>query len=69
MPERVPSASGSASTAGACRTTTSGTSECSSSTVGVMNIVFAKSAWYGLPVITRTPMRWAVSAPAKASTT
>ncbi len=36
---------------------------------GSMNIVFANSAWYGLAVITRTAIRWAGSAPAKASTT
>ena len=69
MPVRVPSASGSASTAGACSTSTSGANDRSSAAAGVMNIVFANSAWYGLPVTTRTPMRWAWSAPAKASTT
>ena len=37
--------------------------------VGSMNIVFANSAWYGCEVITRTAMRCASSAPAKASTT
>ena len=34
-----------------------------------MNIVCAKSAWYGCAVITRTPIRCAGSAPAQASTT
>ena len=34
-----------------------------------MNIVLAKSAWYGCAVITRTPIRCAASAPAQASTT
>ena len=69
MPLRVPSSSGSASTAGACRTSASGSKDSSSSAVGSMNIVFANSAWYGRSVITRTEMRWAGSAPANASTT
>ena len=69
VPVRVPSSSGSASTAGACRTSASGSKSSSSSAVGSMNIVFANSAWYGCEVITRTEMRCASSAPAKASTT
>ncbi len=69
MPLRVPSVAGSASRSGACRTSACGSKEASSSSVGSMNIVFAKSAWYGRSVITRTAIWWAGSAPAKASTT
>ena len=67
--ERVPSSSGSAETEGACRTSASGSISSSSSSVGSMNSVFAKSACQGLSLITRTAMRCAGSAPANASTT
>ena len=67
--ERVPSASGSASTSGAWSTSASGTWSASSSSVGSMKSVFAKSACQGEYVITRTPSRCAGSAPAKASIT
>ncbi len=66
---RVPSVSGSAVTSGAWSTSASATKSSISSGRGTMNIVFAKRAWYGLAVTTRTPMRWSGSAPAKWSTT
>ncbi len=47
VPLRVPSASGSDSSPGACRTSACGSKSRSSSSVGSMNIVRAKSAWYG----------------------
>ena len=69
MPLRVPSLSGSASTAGAWRTSAWGTWLAASPSVGSMKSVFAKSACQGLSVTTRTAIRCAGSAPAKASMT
>ncbi len=66
---RVPSSAGSAVTAGACRISASGLCVASSTSVGSMKSVFAKSACHALSVTTRTAMRCFGSAPAKASTT
>ena len=67
VPVRVPSSAGTASSAGACSTSACGVKPVSSSGFGSMNIVFAKSAWYGCVVTTRTAIRCAGSAPANAS--
>ena len=66
---RVPSSSGTADTDGAWRTSACGSMSSSSSSVGSMKRVFAKSACHALSEITRTAMRCAGSAPANASTT
>ena len=66
---RVPSCAGSASTSGSWSTSTSGSKPARSASAGSMNIVFAKSAWYGCVVRTRTASRCFGSAPQKASIT